>query len=534
MQGGTGAGGPTPRSAVGQDPTLVEGVGPAGLAGRVVGDRYRLDRLIGAGGMAQVWESTDAVLGRRVAVKVLHPHLAENEAFVRRFRQEAVAAARLNHPGIVGVYDTCSDHGIEAIVMEYLDATTLRQLLDERGVLDPDTTTRIGLRLLDALEAAHRAGLVHRDVKPSNVLLCADGRVKITDFGIAKAEDTTDLTNEGSLVGTANYLAPEQLLGQEVDGRADLYALGLVLYECLTGRLPFRGDTGAAAAVARLHTDPPDPRRIRASIPPALAATVMRALEREPVNRFDAAQFRAALLAGGGPPTPVADDTGVLATAEGPDATGYGRSERRWLVPALVVVLLGVAVTVAGLLLRDTTTPSSTPPTTATPTPGAGSGAAVPIAAVSTFDPNGRGTPGENDRLAPDAVDGDPRTAWRTETYESAAVFRAKEGVGLVLEFDEPTALSSLQLSGSTNGWEASLFPLADQDRLAGDGPNAFDPTDADPVTTIGPVRGSVTVDLGGVITGRVLVWITSLGDPVDGGGLRADVAEVEVFGTTR
>jgi serine/threonine protein kinase len=146
------------------------------LAGSTLCGRYHLEHLIGSGGMAQVWEATDAVLGRRVAVKVLHPHLAVDDAFVRRFRQEAIAAARLNNPGIVGVYDTCSDGGHEAIVMELLDASTLRQLLDDRGTLDADTTLRIGLRLLDALEAAHRAGLVHRDVKPSNILLCSDGR----------------------------------------------------------------------------------------------------------------------------------------------------------------------------------------------------------------------------------------------------------------------------------------------------------------------------------------------------------------------
>ena len=194
-----------------------------GLADTTLCGRYHLDHLIGSGGMAQVWEGTDLVLGRQVAVKVLHPHLAADGALVARFRQEAVAAARLSHPGIVGVYDTCSDGMHEAIVMELLDAATLRQHLDEYGPLDAETTVRIALRLLDALEAAHRAGLVHRDVKPSNILLCRDGRVKVADFGIAKADDQTDLTQQGTLVGTASYLAPEQLLGGAGDARTDLY-----------------------------------------------------------------------------------------------------------------------------------------------------------------------------------------------------------------------------------------------------------------------------------------------------------------------
>ncbi len=193
-------------------------------AGTVIASRYRLVSPLGQGGMAQVFEAVDETLGRRVAVKVLHPHLAGDETFVRRFRQEAIAAARLTHPGIVGVYDTCSDGNYEAIVMELLDARTLREVLDERGTLDSESVRRIGLRLLDALETAHNSGLVHRDIKPSNILLCTDGRVKIADFGIAKADDHTELTSVGSVVGTAVTTSRPNNSGDVVDGRSDLYA----------------------------------------------------------------------------------------------------------------------------------------------------------------------------------------------------------------------------------------------------------------------------------------------------------------------
>jgi serine/threonine-protein kinase len=494
------------------------------LAGTTLCGRYRLDRMIGAGGMAQVWEGTDDVLGRRVAVKVLHPHLADDESLVRRFRQEAIAAARLNDPGIVGVYDTCSDGGHEAIVMELLQATTLRQLIDERGTIDPDTTMRIGLRLLDALEAAHRAGLVHRDVKPSNILLCDDGRVKIADFGIAKADDQTELTRDGSLIGTASYLAPEQLTGSDVDARADLYALGLVMYECLTGRVPFEGDTGAAVALARLHTTPVDPRRLRSDVPPRLADALMRSLERDPDDRFSsAADFRAALLRTEvnvhapppGPPPP------EPAPAAAPEPQSFGRSERRWLLPAFVILLIAVAIIVAGLLLRESrSTDTSEAGTTTT----AAAVAPLQIASMSSFDPQGSGAAGENDSMADRAADGDDRSAWRTETYDQSDFFGDKTGVGLVVELPQRSAIESLRITGSTNGWSGEVYVL--------DGPPGPDSlSGATPAGSVEDVRGQVSVDLGGAPGSTIVLWITDLGEPSQGSRHRVEVQEVVAIG---
>ena len=516
----------------GNDETRVHDLESPTLAGATLCGRYRLERPIGSGGMAQVWESTDLVLGRPVAVKVLHPHLGGDPAFVTRFRQEAVAAARLSNPGIVGVYDTCSDGAHQAIVMELLDATTLRQHIDANGPLDADTTVRIALRLLDALEAAHRSGLVHRDVKPSNVLLCRDGRVKIADFGIAKAEDLTELTQEGTLIGTASYLAPEQLLGDSVDARTDLYSLGIVLYECLTGRIPFHGDTGAAVAIARLHADPVDPRRYRADVPPRVAAAVMRSLERRPEDRFDAAaDLRAALLDTGvaqAAPAHRAEPPAPPAEPE-PEPESFARSERRWLFPALFILLIAAALTVAWLLVRETELGSpGDPAPTDTAAPAPAEPERLDVAGVDTYDPQGRGEPGENDELAPDAVDGDATTAWATELYDTATFFGSKNGVGLSLRLEQPSEVTGARITGSTNGWSGQLYVLASE-------PDGEDIEALTPVAEFTDVRGPVEVELDGTAGpgSFVVLWITDLGEPVrdEDPSHRVEITDVTVTG---
>ncbi len=497
---------------------------PAGLQpGLRIANRYRLEAKLGQGGMAQVFEAIDETLGRRVAVKVLHPHLASDESLVSRFRQEAIAAARLTHPGIVGVYDTCSDGTYEAIVMELLDARTLREVLDERGTLDTESVRRIGLRLLDALEAAHNSGLVHRDIKPSNILLCTDGRVKVADFGIAKSEDHTEVTREDSVMGTASYLSPEQLEGTAVDRRSDLYALGLIIYECLVGRIPFEGTSGAAVALARLHVDPVDPRRYRADVPPSLATTVMRALRRDPAERFDdAAEFRAALLETA-PPRPLAV-AGVPTIASSgelhprpSEAPGFGRSERRWLVPALGIIMIAGALVVAGTLLRQNTSDSVTPPSTLPPP-----AEAPVVASVGTFDPSGTGAPGENDQLAPAAVDGNIATAWRTETYDTSTFFPGKDGVGLLVQLDRPALLDSVTVDSSPNGWSGEIY-LVTQGEMP-------DPATGEPAAVLTDVRDERKVPLGGARADGVLLWITDLGDGT--GAHRVEIAEISVEGT--
>jgi serine/threonine protein kinase len=245
--------------------------------------------VLARGGMATVWVGEDTLLARRVAVKILHPELAFDEALRTRFRNEAVAAARLSHPGIVATYDTGDDEGVGYIVMEFVDGPNLRRVLDVKGPLPILESVRIGREVAAALEAAHRQGVVHRDVKPANVLVPPDGSVKVTDFGIAKAGGG-ELTRTGTVVGTARYLAPEQLRGEPVDPRTDIYALGLVLYEMLVGELPFQGDTEMAIALARLSTPPAPVRQTRPDCPSGLARLIMACLALDPADRPPTAQ----------------------------------------------------------------------------------------------------------------------------------------------------------------------------------------------------------------------------------------------------
>ena len=256
--------------------------------------------------MAEVWLATDLSLDRRVALKWLKPSLAADPVVAERFRREAVAVARLTHPNIVAVHDVFAEGTRQAVVMQLVDGKSLRQLLDVQTRLSPELTIHIGTCVAAALEAAHRAGFVHRDVKPGNILVTPDGRVLLTDFGIAKGLDGgDDLTSDNVMMGTAKYLSPEQVRGRKLDGRADLYSLGLVLYECLAGRVPFIGETDADTALARLQRDPTDLARLRPTLSRGLVDLIHRLLARNPNRRpASGADLRAELLRLAGETTP--------------------------------------------------------------------------------------------------------------------------------------------------------------------------------------------------------------------------------------
>ena len=253
-----------------------------------IAGRYELQRRLATGGMAEVWLAIDLTLDRRVAVKWLKPTLATDPIVAERFRREAIAAASLNHPNIVAVHDVFEQDGRQAVVMQLVDGKSLRQLLDTQNRLSPELTCHIGIAVAKALDNAHSAGFVHRDVKPGNIMITADGRVLLTDFGIAKGlhgDGSDDLTSDNIMMGTAKYLAPEQVRGKKLDGRADLYSLGLVMYECLAGRVPFLGESDADTALARLQRDPTDLARLRATLPTRLVSAVHALLARKPELR---------------------------------------------------------------------------------------------------------------------------------------------------------------------------------------------------------------------------------------------------------
>jgi beta-lactam-binding protein with PASTA domain len=272
-------------------------------AGDIIDGRYRILSRIGGGGMANVYLAEDTTLGRRVAVKMLHRRFVEDAKFVERFRREAKAAAGLNHPNIVGVYDWGQVGSENYIVMEYVEGETLKDLIRRRDRLPGGEAVAIALELLAAVGAAHSNGVVHRDIKSQNILLDREGRSKVTDFGIAQAGDP-GMTEAGSILGTAQYLAPEQARGEAVDERSDLYSVGVVLYEMLTGRVPFRGDSAVTVALKHVNELPPEPAGLVPGLPYSLNQIVLKALAKDPNRRYgSAAEFAADLRAAqaGGP-----------------------------------------------------------------------------------------------------------------------------------------------------------------------------------------------------------------------------------------
>src|SRR5436190_6635065 len=251
--------------------------------------RYRIVRKLGTGGMANVYLAEDQELGRRVAIKILDDRHASDEQFVERFRREAQNAAGLSHPNIVSIYDRGEAEGSYYIAMEYLDGRSLKELIVSRGPAPITVAVEYARQILQALRFAHRHGIVHRDIKPHNVLVDAEGRVKVTDFGIARA-GTSQMTEAGSIVGTAQYLSPEQARGTSVDQRSDVYSLGIVLYELLTGTVPFNGDTPVEIAMKHLSAVPELPSAIRPEIPRDLDLIVLRALAKDPADRYQSAE----------------------------------------------------------------------------------------------------------------------------------------------------------------------------------------------------------------------------------------------------
>ncbi|MCS7172283.1 MAG: PASTA domain-containing protein [Armatimonadetes bacterium] len=318
--------------------------------GTVLAGRYELLEPVGQGGMATVFRARRLTDGAVVAVKVLHEHHAHDREFVERFQREARAASQLRHPNIVPVLESGSDRGVHFIVMEFVEGTDLKTLLRRRGRLREEEVVRIAVEVCKALAYAHARGIVHRDIKPQNILITPEGAVKVTDFGIARAATSATITEAGTVLGSVHYLAPEQALGNPVGPGADLYALGVVLYELLTGRLPFEGESPIAIALRHVHDLPPPPRSVNPEISPRLEGIVLRSLAKSPLHRYRSAEELSADLEGRSDAWRELP-TVVIHARNAPPAPPPGRRGRRRGIPpvgvAALLLLAAVGATLA-------------------------------------------------------------------------------------------------------------------------------------------------------------------------------------------
>ncbi|MDQ3620171.1 MAG: protein kinase [Actinomycetota bacterium] len=490
-------------------------------------DRYVLESPIASGGMATVWQAKDDVLARTVAVKVLHPHLAEDQEFLERFRREALAAAGLSHPNIVSIYDTGSERSADDvprnfIVMEYCAGGTLTDVIQEHGPLDAQRASGIACGICDALAYAHSSGVVHRDIKPANVLLTSDGTLKVADFGIAKAAfGDGDITTTGSILGTVTYLSPEQVQGEEPSARSDLYSLGVVLYEMLVGRPPFVEESQIAVAMKHARAEPPPPRSIRAGISRPVEAVVMKALQKDPGDRYESAEAMKRGLEG------AAGRGGSQTTAFGPQTTaapparpsapgrapGVAREARSFLPVVLLIVAAILLILFVPRLIDDSTEPDTNGGSLEEP--GDGGGGELDISSASDFDPSGDGS--EHSEDVPLAYDGDPGTAWTTEGYNASLELLGKPGVGLVFDLGDALAVSSVEISGSAGSLE---LKASDEE--------ASDSGGYDAIGDVSDVDGKVEIEADGAEGRYWLVWITSL---PGGSGGSATISEVRFVG---
>ena len=347
----------------------------------MVGDRYRVEARIGQGGMAEVYRGFDPVLSRTVAIKVLLPQFARDAGFVARFRREAQAAARLNQPNIVGVYDTGADGDRQYIVMEFVEGRTLAEFLAGGRTLTPMQAVDLTQKVAAALASAHAQGIVHRDIKPGNIMVTRDGTVKVMDFGIARMQTDITAPQTSSVIGTPAYLSPEQAQGQAVDARSDLYSLGCVLYELLAGRPPFTGDTPVAIAYKQVNETPVPPSAHNPDVPPRLDAVVMKCLAKNPANRYQTAEELSADLERVKQGQDV-EATPLMAAGVGGDATQViarptptqvmpppdedGSSRKVWL-GVLIGLLIFALLAAGGYLIGQAISKKDAPPVVTMP-----------------------------------------------------------------------------------------------------------------------------------------------------------------------
>jgi eukaryotic-like serine/threonine-protein kinase len=428
----------------------------ATVIGTRLSGRYRIENEIGSGGMSTVYCAFDETLERQVALKIMHSDISSDEAALERFRREARTVAQLSHPHVVMVIDAGEDQGHPYIVFEHVRGETLKNKIRREGPLPIAEAVAYAIEIGRALEVAHERGLVHRDVKPQNVLLDDEGRAKVTDFGIALGLEQEGLTAAGKVVGTTDYVSPEQAMGQEVTGQSDVYSLGVVLFEMLTGAVPFKGESGVSVAMKHVREGMPDLQRRRPGVSAALAAVLERATAKELDNRYPSmADFVSDLeevltyeTARAGEAT--GEATAIL--SELPANVARRRPAWRRLAPVAAYLLAAIAVAVAAVLLigsnGDDSKSASTDGLTRIP---------LNESAVHDYDP-APGDGAENTEQRGLVLDGDRTTAWETENYDSPDLGNIKPGVGLYLDAGRPVVARALRIATPKSGWSYEIY----------------------------------------------------------------------------
>ena len=428
-----------------------ERLGPIRMIGIVLSGRYRLEAKLGSGGMSTVYLAHDETLDRPVAIKVLHREISDEPDQLERFRRESRAAAKLSHPNLVTVIDAGEDGGTPYIVFEYVQGETLKQRIQRVGPLAIDEAIAYAIEIGRGLAAAHALKLVHRDVKPQNVLIDREGRAKVTDFGIARSLESKGTTQTGRVLGTTDYVSPEQAMGHEVDERSDVYSLGVVLYEMLAGRVPFEAETQVGVAMRHVHDPMPDIQDLRPDVSAALAAVLEQATDKEVEYRYASI---GAMLADLEATLDVEAARGGTTGAATAVLESVPKRRRRFSRPGrasgagIVMGLIGAALIVAALVVGERQLG------------GGGEGTAIDLApdAAAAFDPTSTGGDGqEHSDEAQLAVDGNATsTSWPTETYNTPD-FGGKPGVGLSVDAGKPVAAKAVEVRASASGWDAEL-----------------------------------------------------------------------------
>ena len=450
------------------------------MIGTVLSGRYRLEAKLGSGGMSTVYLARDETLDRPVAVKVMHREMSEQEDQLARFRQEARAVAKLSHPNVVSVIDAGEDGGHPYIVFEYVQGETLKQRVARVGALDPQEAIAYAIEVARGLTVAHSRQMVHSDIKPQNILIDDEGRAKLTDFGISRQLEQDGMTATGRVLGTTDYVAPEQAMGKAVDPRSDIYSLGVVLYEMLVGQVPFKADSQVGVAMKHVNEELPDVQSRRPEVSAAVALVVERATTKDPARRYQeigemiddlstALEVEAARAGGTS-----GEATSVLDALPPPNRSLDSRSRWSWATIVLLVLVVGVAL-VAAKLISDGLGGGGVD---------RGKGSTVTVTSATDYDPQGDGE--EVGSKVGYVVDGDPTgTAWETEHYDSDTFAGTKTGpepgVGVYVTTGSPATPKKMSVRTPTLGWDAQVFasPAGPPSDLSGWGEPIGEATDA-------------------------------------------------------